>query len=874
MAQLHVNSIMAMWPTSNTSRIRLTGLFKDAENISSPTALSVHSRAMFKAAIILAQQNNMTIGGQFIEWEIVQTEGSPVIAVGGICQALSSLSNIFGIVGPSLSREVSIVAEFAKTIGIPSISYAATDPTLSNRNTYPAFYRMVPSDSAAAEAIARLLVRYNWTSCIIIYQNDAFGTNGANAIKDALTSIDLEVATMVVFNTETRNFEGNLSSSLVGSSSRIVVLWATSTFTSVIIQMALDANVLGPKFTWILSSSIPLSSFDKKFSQQLVGMLTVEPAAASTVGAPINTTLLNAACNVWQQYESETFPGLANINNYALFAFDATWLLIQALRQLCSSGTDNFSACASFDDPPFCFSRRFRNSSALFNAINHMDFLGVSGSIKLSSNTTDRVGGAYYFAQNAQPGLNTTVFVPVLSYDQNAVWKSYADADIVIWPNKSLTVPKSIASLAGVTLRIGVVELAPFTIVGDSNTSLTGFVPDLIAQLQADLQFIPDVRLRPLNMTYNQMINQLTLGDYDIIIADVTVTSERSKVVAFSKSIFDNSVYILMRNNPSISYELFGFMKPFSRNLWITCICIVIAASIMICLLEREENEALQEMSIISLCAMSWWYCYGNLLGFGVEFNAQTAAGRSLTGGLYMLSIVLVASYTANLASDLTVKKSQFPISGLDNLKAGDIPFERIGIRAGTGVEGFYLREISNGARNYYPLSANKQASYDALLGNVIDVLFVDSGVGKYLTNNVYCNLTLVGESFDQSTFGIVMPLKWNYAQALDVEILKLRESSFLDDLKRKWFETSACPQSAETTSTAMNVESMGGLFIVFGVIMALSFMLFAWNRCMRKRLLSSSCCKSPLNETTRSSSAEKNVSSDVPTTSFEILRL
>ncbi|CAF4016375.1 unnamed protein product [Rotaria sordida] len=847
--QLHINYVITTWPTSNTSNIQLLGLFKDAENTSSPTDLSVHSRAMFKAAVLLSQQYNITIEGQFIGWQTVQTGASTIAAVSGVCQALST-SDIFGIVGPSLSLEVPITAEFAKEIGIPAVSYAATNPDFSNRNMYPAFYRVVPSDSAAAIAIVKLFIRFNWTSCIVIYQNDQFGTGGANIIKDEFHKNDLTVATMVVFDIETRSIRGNLSTSLIASSSRIVVLWATSTYTPLILQNALDSNVLGPKFTWILSSSVRLNSFDKKFSQQLIGMLTVEPTIASAVGASINTTLLNAACNIWQQYENKTFPGLTNINNYALFAFDTTWLLIQALEQLCSTTTNNSSSCTSFVDSSYCFHRRFRNSTSLFNIINNMRFLGVSGSVQFNVNTTDRIGGAYYIAQNVQPSSNGVAFVPVLTYTVNNGWQSYAEANVFIWPGNSLITPGSIATLNGVTLRIGVVVLAPFTIVDTATNSLeqatpqlTGYVPDLIAQLQTDLGFISDIRLAPSNLTYNQIIQKVANGDYDILIGDVTVTSARRKIVGFSESIFDNSLYIIMRNTPDVSFALFGFMKPFSRNLWLLSIGATTVAAIIICLLERKTNEVLQNMSIISICVMSWWYCVGNIIGYGVDFDVNTAAGRLLTFGLYILSIVLVASYTANLASDLTIQKAQFPISGVDDLKAGKILFGRIGVRVGSASQDYYLREISKGVRNFYPLPASKQVTFDSLLSNIVDASFIDSGVGQYVTNNIYCNLTLIGQPFDQSIFGIVTPIEWNYAQILDVKILALRESGTLYLLQQKWFQSKTCPDSLSNTPTALDVPSMGGLFLVFGVIIALSFLLFAWQQYIKNHVFSLPYC-------------------------------
>ncbi|CAF5042695.1 unnamed protein product, partial [Rotaria sp. Silwood1] len=133
----------------------------------------------------------------------------------------------------------------------------------------------------------------------------------------------------------------------------------------------------------------------------------------------------------------------------------------------------------------------------------------------------------------------------------------------------------------------------------------------------------------------------------------------------------------------------------------------------------------------------------------------------------------------------------------------------------GTASEDYYLREISEGSRNYYPLESREEL-YNSLLANIIDAAFMDIGVAEYDINNIYCDLTLIGEGFDKSVFSIVTSKEWLYAQDLDVNILSLRESDELDDLRIKWFQTKKCPDSSEA-STALGIESMGGLFLIFG---------------------------------------------------------
>ncbi|UJR16726.1 hypothetical protein I4U23_003626 [Adineta vaga] len=333
---------------------------------------------------------------------------------------------------------------------------------------------------------------------------------------------------------------------------------------------------------------------------------------------------------------------------------------------------------------------------------------------------------------------------------------------------------------------------------GQNTTKLVGYVPDLIELLRIRMGFIADIRVASSNQSYSSLVQSVVNGDYDIVIGDVTVTSTRRDIVGFSNAIFDNSLRIIMRRTSDIKVDLFSYLKPFSRNLWLILLAATGFASIILCVLERQKNEALKNRTIIASSAMSLWFSIGTIMGYGVDFHVQTAAGRLFTIGLYLLSLVLVASYTANLASDLTILKSKDIIDGLDDLKNGKIPYNRIGIRTGTAGEDFYLREISDGSRNFYPLTS-RQDMYDNLLAGTIDASFMDIGIAEYITNNVYCNLTLVGEDFDKGVFGVVTPKQWLYAKDLDVNILSLREAGSLDNLKQKWFETKGC---LDTTTT------------------------------------------------------------------------
>ena len=822
------------WPTPTSSNIKILGLFSDAKNTSNPSEFSVHSRAVFKSAILLSQRYNLTVDGQFIEYISSQTDINIINALEDSCEAVSN-TNIIGIVGPAFSREAHVIGEFAQRIQIPVISYAATNPDLSSRVAYPTFFRTVPSDNSAALAIVSLFNRFNWSSCIIIYQNDAFGSNGAKIITDAFVNNDLTVRDTILYDVASHHIQGNLQSTLTKSASRIVILWAEYPIAADILKQAIHLNVVGPLFTWILSDAPPLDNFNETQYDALTGILTVEPVAGNVVNAQTNTTLLQSAYDIWQQYEPETFPGATKVNNYALFAFDAAWSLILALHQTCWETLPN-SSCISYSGSSFCFNRRFDQSNSLLNMLMQVSFIGVSGLVQFSANSTDRISGSYYYALNMQRLTNVSRFVPVLSYSESNGWKSYSDMSYIIWPDHTLDVPSGRAILRGVNLRIGVILGAPFTTVTqvENESTFTGFVPDLINLLEANMGFTSNIVVTPTNLTYAQVIKLVASGVYDIVVGDITITSQRREIVGFSNSIFDNSLRIIIRNSEDISVDLLAFLKPFSGQLWLLLFITCMSAGILFCLLERYDNTNLRDRSLSSQLAMSLWYSFGNMIGYGAGYEANTASGRLLTIGLYVVSIIVLATYTANLASDLTLKKSKGVISGIDDIKNGKISSYRIGIREGTASEEYYLREISGRIKNYYPLKS-KQETYDRLLDNTIDASLIDFAVGEYATNNIYCNLALVGDEFDHGAFGIVTTKDWLYAHDLDVNILKIRESGELEHLRVKWFQGKTCAHTLET-STAMQIENLRGLFLIFAVICGLSIIIFF---CRKRQIIS-----------------------------------
>lgn len=72
----------------------------------------------------------------------------------------------------------------------------------------------------------------------------------------------------------------------------------------------------------------------------------------------------------------------------------------------------------------------------------------------------------------------------------------------------------------------------------------------------------------------------------------------------------------------------------------------------------------------------------------------------------------------------------------------------------------------------------------------------------RYATRNEPCITRTLGHLFLKSGFGIAFKKKFRYLDKFDIEILKLREEGFIEDLDRKWI-TGKCPDPRLGKSSA-----------------------------------------------------------------------
>ena len=367
----------------------------------------------------------------------------------------------------------------------------------------------------------------------------------------------------------------------------------------------------------------------------------------------------------------------------------------------------------------------------------------------------------------------------------------------------------------------------------DRDIVICGFAVSVILALQARMHFNYSIDLAPLQMDYHTLVSSVA-GDkpsYEMVISDIRMTSGRFLTVDFSTAFHVNTYHIIIRQDLQSTVSLFSCFNPFTWDVWMVTILIVVYAGFLIYLFEPADPQAeIDHPNLLSSCKG----IVVTILKVTLMTNEapyKTYASQFVVLNLYILCAILTATYTANLASFLILNHSEQTKLGIDDLKNGRIPFTRIGIVTNSAVSDYYEQDISP---TYYRLGT-AQEIYQRLLDNTIDASIWDSPILEHAIDEHYCGIfQTTGTGFLQSSFGIAVPKSWRYKKDLDSNILALRDSQQLERLEEIWFDPRKCTASFDRKKRVQligietfSMGTMAGAFFVFLVVSVAAMGIF-----------------------------------------------
>ncbi|CAF1540460.1 unnamed protein product, partial [Didymodactylos carnosus] len=113
----------------------------------------------------------------------------------------------------------------------------------------------------------------------------------------------------------------------------------------------------------------------------------------------------------------------------------------------------------------------------------------------------------------------------------------------------------------------------------------------------------------------------------------------------------------------------------------------------------------------------------------------------------------------------------------------------------------------------------------------------LESTVNEYVNERRPCNTMRIGDNIDSKGYGIATPLGSDLREAINIAVLELTESGYLEGLKQRWYyERSECTnvgakESKQQIGTELNLVNVAGIFYILiiglGLAMIIAFLEF-----------------------------------------------
>lgn len=332
-------------------------------------------------------------------------------------------------------------------------------------------------------------------------------------------------------------------------------------------------------------------------------------------------------------------------------------------------------------------------------------------------------------------------------------------------------------------IRVVTKPVEPFSF--SEGGKLMGFSIDLWEAVAKEAAL--DFEIRNVE-TVPQMLDALKTRQADVAIAAISITAERHAAMDFSQPFYDSGLQILVSSKVERSGGLGGNLARQFLN-WNTAkvlglvLLTMFLISHLVWWFERRRNPEMYPEPYGPGVWESFWWTISMLCTGGCEAKGPMGVPARLVAILWMVvSIVLIAYFTAAVTTEMTVKSLAGDIGG-----PGDLPGVKVATIAGSTAE-TWLRK-NKAKLSSYPDVASAVGALNA--GEVKAVVYDAPVLRYYLSKKIGTRLRLVGPMFERQSYGIGLQQESPLRLPINRALLALNERGFMDELQKKWFGAS-----------------------------------------------------------------------------------
>ncbi|XP_041749419.1 glutamate receptor 1-like isoform X2 [Coregonus clupeaformis] len=446
---------------------------------------------------------------------------------------------------------------------------------------------------------------------------------------------------------------------------------------------------------------------------------------------------------------------------------------------------------------------------------------------------------------------------------------------------------------------------------------------------------------------WNGMVGELVYGKADVAVAPLTITLVREEVIDFSKPFMSLGISIMIKKPTKSKPGVFSFLDPLAYEIWMCIVFAYIGVSVVLFLVSRfspyewqgddsegeegQEQQQRQQHNQQSSSSPrrepgqsqsqpgqnqgqgqgqgqsqseghtnefgifnSLWFSLGAFMQQGCDISPRSLSGRIVGGVWWFFTLIIISSYTANLAAFLTVERMVSPIESAEDLaKQTEIAYGTLD--GGSTKEFFRRSKIAVFEKMWsYMKSADPSVFVKTTDEGVVRVrkskgryaYLLESTMNEYIEQRKPCDTMKVGGNLDSKGYGVATPKGSALRIPVNLAVLKLNEQAVLDKLKNKWWydkgECGSKDSGRKDKTSALSLSNVAGVFYILigglGLAMLVALVEFCYKSRIEsrrmKQIIDAAMLSSTLSRMTRTGSGGENgrvVAHDFPKASQTI---
>ncbi|XP_041360322.1 glutamate receptor 3-like isoform X2 [Gigantopelta aegis] len=742
-------------------------------------------------------------------------------------------SGVMAVIGVSNALIYNTIQSFSHALNVPYIT-ASTSRAYSNGR----YHYDITMSPPFIDAVIRLIEINHWPELYYVYDSDA----GLWRLQQIYKHFQDKVFPRTIDVYKIRNISNSygllrgLDSKVFGIKRIILDLSSTESYKSILDQI-IDVGMNRENYHYVLAGLGPMDLGDDYYSSFLFGGVNI--SAFGIIQRKMDTY------KTWQiLYSRHTsyYPNLFPLSTESALMIDATIAMFRSIPPLMDQGKLKLQRGRQVGIK--CRGNfKSENGGVVRRSFVKARFSGLTG--RVAFNETTAVRSEY------------TIDVHELRYKQ-PMQQTYS------WTQKELNKPYTDWQIYGndtcanCTQRVTTFLVSPF-VMRKKNTngappvdpthSLEGYCVDLIAMIAERAHFEFSIKLaddygkKHDNGTWTGMIGELVRGKSDIAVSALTITEERERVVDFTKPFMNTGISIMIKKPDKVKPGVFSFMEPLDRYVWL-CIGVgFLGVSFVLFFVGRfspfewniNDGENKEEAMSTFTISNTMWFSLGALMQQGSDISPRSVSGRIIGSAWWFFTLIIISSYTANLAAFLTIEKMVTPIDSADDL------VKQSNIKYGTLKTGTTWSFFEKSAVVVFRTMAEvMKESPDVLMDTVeagVDkvrkskskyAFMLESAMNDFHNQQEPCDTMKVGDNLDNKGYGIATRLLYPMRSQINIAVLELREIGELHKLQQKWWiDKGKCgdqDSGKDATQSALTLSNVSGIFhiLIGGLVLAM----------------------------------------------------